>query len=128
MRGWGVNHEIQDLAVAKFLKEFSHGIKTAAKSGQPDAGIGAGTPADDVAMSAKSTPASVTASRPNPTHPMNPVMITPTIGAVVHFYRPQISAEPVPALVCRVWSDRMINLGGFDCDGVTIRATWVTLV
>ena len=59
---------------------------------------------------------------------MNPVMITPTIGAVVHFYRPQISAEPVPALVCRVWSDRMINLGGFDCDGVTIRATWVTLV
>ena len=56
--------QIQDLAVAKFLKEFSHGIKTAAKSGQPDAGIGAGTPADDVEMSAKSTPASVTAAAP----------------------------------------------------------------
>ena len=62
-------------------------------------------------------------------------MIKPTVGRVVLFHpginfagaRPA-AGEPLPALVCRVWSDRMINIGGFDADGNPFNATSVPLM
>lgn len=43
-------------------------------------------------------------------------MIQPTIGRVVLVHR-GISDQPEPALVSHVWSDNMINVGGFDRNG-----------
>lgn len=57
-------------------------------------------------------------------------MISPTVGRVVLF-RPAGATretEPYPALVARVWSDRMINVGGFDHNGDPFKATSVTLL
>jgi len=56
-------------------------------------------------------------------------MITPTIGRVVWFYPTGVSheAQPLPALICRVWNDSMINVGGFDGDGKPFAATSVFL-
>lgn len=48
-------------------------------------------------------------------------MIKPTIGRVVLVNRfshgASLSPQPEPALICRVWHDRMINVGGFDANG-----------
>ena len=43
-------------------------------------------------------------------------MIVPTIGRVVLVHRGQ-SDQAEPALVSYVWSERMINVGGFDRNG-----------
>ena len=54
-------------------------------------------------------------------------MIKPTIGRVVLLFRRTLT-EPIPALVCHVWNDHLINVGGFDGNGVPIAFTSVTLV
>lgn len=56
-------------------------------------------------------------------------MIKPTIGRVVLVHRTNSgSDQPEPALVCRVWTDRCINVGGFDCNGMPFSATSVRLL
>lgn len=60
-------------------------------------------------------------------------MISPTIGRVVLFW-PSVPpgglqrTQPYPALVSYVWSDRLINIGGFDGNGVPFAATSVPLL
>ena len=46
-------------------------------------------------------------------------MIKPTIGRVVWLFRDKL-ADPIPALICRVYDDRCINVGGFDTSGKPI--------
>lgn len=61
-------------------------------------------------------------------------MIKPTIGRVVLFtpnYQPggpEHRDQPLVALICYVWSDNLVNLGGFDANGVPFAATSVTLL
>lgn len=62
-------------------------------------------------------------------------MIKPTVGRVVLFYPDKATQsiatkgiEPVPALVCAVWSDTCINLAGFDANGKPFSACSVQLV
>ena len=61
-------------------------------------------------------------------------MIFPTIGRVVLFHPNKFftgtwsADQPLPALVCRVWGERMINIGGFDADGQPFRMTSVRLL
>lgn len=43
-------------------------------------------------------------------------MITPTIGRVVLVHR-GASNQAEPALISYVWTDTMINVGGFDANG-----------
>lgn len=45
-------------------------------------------------------------------------MIHPTIGRVVLFRYNKDQAEPFPALVCKVHSDYVVNVGGFMDNGV----------
>lgn len=54
-------------------------------------------------------------------------MISPTIGRVVLVHRGQ-SDQAEPALVAYVWSDRMINVGGFDKSGQPFACTSMQLV
>lgn len=54
-------------------------------------------------------------------------MIKPTIGRVVLVYRGK-SDQAEPALVCYVWNDRMINVGGFDHNGIPFAETSLTLL
>lgn len=60
-------------------------------------------------------------------------MIVPTIGRVVWFYPGKQftgyhdGVNPIPALICRVWSNTMINVAGFDSDGNPFRQTSVFL-
>jgi hypothetical protein len=54
-------------------------------------------------------------------------MITPTIGRVVLVHR-GASDKSEPALVSYVWNDRMINVGGFDRNGVPFAATSMQLL
>ena len=54
-------------------------------------------------------------------------MIEPTIGRVVLFNDGQ-SDQRVPAIICYVWSNEMINIAGFDCNGNTFNRTSVTLI
>lgn len=54
-------------------------------------------------------------------------MISPTIGRVVLVYRGK-SNQAEPALVSYVWSDRMINVGGFDSTGVPFACTSMKLL
>ena len=61
-------------------------------------------------------------------------MIKPSVGRVVLFHPSAYFAvaraapgEPLPALVARVWSDTMINVGGFDANGGTFAASSVRL-
>lgn len=62
-------------------------------------------------------------------------IITPTVGRVVLF-RPGSNfagvapsdGSPLPALISRVWNDRLINIGGFDADGKPFSATSVPLI
>lgn len=53
-------------------------------------------------------------------------MIKPTIGRVV-LYKDPDSEQPVPALITYVYSDRMINIGGFNKHGTPFCRTSVTL-
>lgn len=60
-------------------------------------------------------------------------MISPTIGRVVWFYaggmqQRDAGVQPQAALVAYVWTDRMVNLGGFAHNGNPIQATSVTLL
>ena len=56
-------------------------------------------------------------------------MIKPTVGRVVLiFNRLSGRDQPEPALVTYVWSDRMINVGGFDSNGMPFAMTSTTLV
>jgi hypothetical protein len=54
-------------------------------------------------------------------------MIKPTIGRVVLVYRPGSSDQFEPALIAYVWSDILINVGGFDHNGVPFAFTSLRL-
>lgn len=54
-------------------------------------------------------------------------MIKPTIGRVVLVHR-ETSDQPEPALICYVWSDRLVNVGGFDRHGLPFSATSIQLL
>ncbi len=54
-------------------------------------------------------------------------MIKPSIGRVVLVHR-GTSNQPEPALVCYVHSDKLINVGGFDCNGMPFSATSLQLL
>lgn len=61
-------------------------------------------------------------------------MITPTPGRIVH-YRPgpgdvanHSIGEPLAAIVCHVWNDRMVNLCVFDANGNPMPRTSVVLL
>lgn len=49
-------------------------------------------------------------------------MIKPTIGRVV-LVRGRGSDQAEPALITYVWGDRMINVGGFDRNGIPFSYT-----
>ena len=56
-------------------------------------------------------------------------MIQPTIGRVVLFYTGATAQDQaLPALVCYVHSDRLINIGGFNANGEPMKATSVQLL
>jgi len=55
-------------------------------------------------------------------------MIKPTIGRVVLFKRNREQEQAMPALISYVHSDTMINIGGFDSNGIPFSQTSVTLV
>ncbi len=64
-------------------------------------------------------------------------MIQPTPGRVVLFNLNGASfnaicaasdGAPLPALVARVWNDRMINVGGFDANGTPFAYTSLQLL
>lgn len=59
-------------------------------------------------------------------------MIKPTIGRVVLFFPcapwpANDGKNPIPAVIAKVWSDRLINIGGFDQNGAPFNATSVIL-
>ena len=54
-------------------------------------------------------------------------MIQPTIGRVVLVHR-GASDQAEPALVCYVWNDRLINVGGFDRNGAPFSLTSLRLL
>ena len=63
-------------------------------------------------------------------------MIQPTVGRVVLFHpaaadRAHLAVnngQPIPALICCVWSDTCINVAGFDANGAPFSRTSVLLV
>lgn len=58
-------------------------------------------------------------------------MIKPTIGRVVLVQKRPASTDQnqaEPALITYVWSDTMINVGGFDHNGIPFSGTSITLV
>ncbi len=65
-------------------------------------------------------------------------MIKPTVGRVILFHagahqhvcslHADGTRQPVPALITAVHSDTLINIGGFDANGVPFAATSVQLV
>lgn len=58
-------------------------------------------------------------------------MISPTIGRVVLIQKRPGSTDikqAEPALVTYVWTDRIINVGGFDHNGIPFAGTSVTLL
>jgi hypothetical protein len=57
-------------------------------------------------------------------------MITPTIGRVVWIRNRYAAAgndQPECGLVCYVWGDRMINVAGFDRNGMPFALTSLPL-
>lgn len=58
--------------------------------------------------------------------------IKPTIGRVVLVHTSaaarDASTQPRPALVAYVWNDRLINVGGFDQNGVPFAHTSLPLL
>ncbi len=55
-------------------------------------------------------------------------MIHPTIGRVVWVTRPGMSDQKEAAFVAYVWTDRLINVGGVDRNGLPFSATSVPLI
>jgi hypothetical protein len=59
-------------------------------------------------------------------------MIQPTIGRVVLFHvdkaKVDAGGQALPALVCFVHSDNLINVGGFETDGTPFAHTEVPLL
>lgn len=62
-------------------------------------------------------------------------MIAPTVGRVLHFYPgtrftgvPALDNQPLPAMICHVWSDTCVNIAGFDANGSPFALTSVLLV
>ena len=57
-------------------------------------------------------------------------MIKPTIGRVIIVKRatPFTPEDGIPALVCRVWSDRCINAAGFNEGGTPVSFSSLTLL
>lgn len=56
-------------------------------------------------------------------------MIQPTIGRVVLVHRGNTGTnQPEPALVSYVHSDKLINVGGFDCNGTPFACTSLQLL
>lgn len=61
-------------------------------------------------------------------------MIKPTIGRVVWYWPSKTDTsicsggdQPLPALVCHVWTDSCINIAGFDANGMPFNRTSVLL-
>lgn len=54
-------------------------------------------------------------------------MIKPSIGRVVWFKDNGMSNQFMPALICYVWSDDMVNLVVFDGNGIPNQRTSVPL-
>ena len=55
-------------------------------------------------------------------------MIIPTIGRVVWYHAyPKIERQPYPAFICYVHSNRLINIAGFEANGLPFSATSVLL-
>ena len=47
-------------------------------------------------------------------------MIKPTVGRVILFYPNRKFTDgdkPIPAFICKIWNDNLINIGGFDSNG-----------
>lgn len=58
-------------------------------------------------------------------------MITPTVGRVVWVIRPHATLDieqPEVGFVTYVWSDRMINVAGFNSNGEPFRLTSLMLL
>lgn len=55
------------------------------------------------------------------------VVIAPTIGRVVLIKNRLGPDRTEPATVCFVWTDRLINVGGFDREGVPFAMTSLQL-
>lgn len=55
-------------------------------------------------------------------------MIVPTIGRVVWVSRPGKSSQREPGLITYVHNNRLINVGGFDLNGLPFAATSVQLL
>ena len=58
---------------------------------------------------------------------MNDQIIKPTIGRVVLLKNSAMSDQMLPALICYVFDDNCINIGGFDSNGGHFLATNVFL-
>lgn len=66
------------------------------------------------------------------------VIMSPTVGRVVLFHPSEhergsgfampFPGDSVPAIVAKVWHDRMVNLAVFDADGVSHGRTSVTMI
>jgi hypothetical protein len=63
---------------------------------------------------------------------MTAPVISPTIGRVVLFWDSRTSrvngAQAMPALVCHVWNDRNVNVGGFGPTGAPFSRCSVPLL
>lgn len=63
-------------------------------------------------------------------------MIKPTIGRVVWYFPPGADGslarhdgtQPLYGVVCHVWNDRLINIGGFDSAGTPYKRASVILI
>lgn len=60
-------------------------------------------------------------------------MIKPTVGRVVWFHPNNVSPtndgiQPLAALVAYVWGDTLVNIAGFDSNGLPFARTSVILV
>ena len=54
-------------------------------------------------------------------------LIVPTIGRVVWLKDSSVSKQMMPALICYVWGDAMVNLAAHDGNGDSFSKTSVTL-
>ena len=58
-------------------------------------------------------------------------MITPTVGRVVWVIRPHVTLDikqPEVGFITYVWNDRMINVAGFNSNGVPFAVTSLGLL
>jgi hypothetical protein len=64
---------------------------------------------------------------------MSAAIITPTVGRVVHLYRPRHgtsldSRKPMSATIAHVWDDRTVNIAYFDHVGTALSDSKIHLV